>query len=603
MPSVPRYESQVRLQPIGGQKVTGDIAPEAFGGQIAQAQGRMAGVLDDAAEALQRRRDRMDETAVKQLDTEFTAFERETLYGESGYFRTQGRQAVLQSEGVEKALRDRAAELIGRTQGRQQKELLEGALNQRLASTLDGVARYRLKAEEEDYAATSNARMSTYGELAAASFIDPETQKQALATGLAELEDLAQHYGWSDDVHTAKKLEWLSGVHGAVIAQLINDDPMAAQTYYDAHLGDMDAKTRALYGARLSGAVTRRQAAVRGLAAWDGSGGNAAVAYSLVSDLPPEQRIEAEQIIDSQAARAERLDAEAREDAYISAAGMIAQGAQIAAIPPDVLAKIPDRLGSLASLASAVSAGTEPAKGGSAYLLALAQSAEDPAAFKQTDILSLAGTMHPDELAELLKAQRSMRQGAEKTPQVKGYELAWGIAAPLAAAYGADSTSRGRTKLSEIKASIMADVQARIAAGDKIDEKVAAEIVRLAFLPSASTANRPQSTQQLFAENRPGRSRVPTADALKTAAPQLWDRTTFALRVHHGSREAATNTAVAEAMAYYEATGYRAMVPYKEIPEETRKAYEDMMRRRGLQVSRADVERAYTEELLQLSRE
>lgn len=244
MPDVPTYRADsVQLQGATGARAA-NIPGDSFGGEIARGLGDVAANANQVQGVEERRADLMDVTAAKDLDTQYAAFERQTLWGDGqtpGYLQSRGRDALNARPAVEQALNDKAKALAEQATSPGAALRFRDVVAQRLQSSLGNVAQHAAEAADQDFVATSTARMTLQSSYASATYKDPATQQTQIATGLNELASLAQHQGWGPDIYAAKKLEYLSGIHGNAVAQMIDDgDARGARSYLEQHSQDID---------------------------------------------------------------------------------------------------------------------------------------------------------------------------------------------------------------------------------------------------------------------------------------------------------------------------------------------------------------------------
>lgn len=238
MPTVRAYETAVQQAPETNARLQ---AADFTVGTDAIARGgqQLGSAIADYGQA-------MDESTAKQLDTEFSAFERETLWNkDNGFYTQQGRNALTARPDVETALKSKRDELVAKAKSPGAQRLLGDVLDRRMGQSLDGIGRYS-SAQGERYAKdTSNAVIETESMNAVAYRDDPERLAMSMATVRDEIIDAGTKAGLPVELIKLNASKAASGIHKGIVDAISNDDPMEAKRYADLHRDEIDPLTMA----------------------------------------------------------------------------------------------------------------------------------------------------------------------------------------------------------------------------------------------------------------------------------------------------------------------------------------------------------------------
>lgn len=597
MPSVPVYEAdRVQLAPVTGAKVQGITNPDAFGVGIGRAMQGTGDALEKISEGLQRHDDRVLELNVKDADTAFSRWLTEHSYGTPdapGVLAKTGRAALMDADASREMAKAQVEEFAGKLKDPRVADIFRRVATRRLAAFEESVGRHVMvqgrKAEDEE----ATARISAATDLGARAYNDPALQQQAIQTVIAEANTLQKREGWTPEQRDTFVTEALSPMHAAVVHQLAGTDPKAALAYLDQNLGQMDAKTVASLRGALDQDADRQTALLTVREAYEQGG--AEVAQALIDrETDPAKVQQMQSWLDHRGAMARRAEAEAEESALDRAAAFVETGGDPDDLPLATRQAIARHMPTLRNMRQSILEGNQPTENGVDYLKALELQATDPETFKRVDVLgTYAGRVTRSELAKLLNDQKSLLSGEQPNKELnQQFNATWGVVGPLASAYL--NAVRGPQKAKregELRSFVMSEVMRRKAAGQQIDSKAMSEIAQLAMLPGVKDGlfGGPKETGKRFFEGG-----VPSPEQLKSAAPQLWDQALYALRIHTGSKEAVTPSLIAERLSAYEASGFKSLVPYKDIPPRDVARIKTMP---GVR-TKADIEAVYTHSLL-----
>lgn len=232
MPVVPLPERTLRPRTGGGLQAP-DIG--AGGRAIGQGMERLGGTLGQAAET-EDQIDTIYATArAKQLDNEYQEFERDILFGDSGFYRNENDDAVNARPTTQTAISDKIGELLGRTKDQRERQILADVLERRRQSTFTGLDRY-VQTEAKRFAITqANSRIENASEnYSLYADTDPDKAAAERATVLSEVRQLVDLEGVNDPAIIAEREEAaLSNMHSRVIAAQASGDPVKAAAYME----------------------------------------------------------------------------------------------------------------------------------------------------------------------------------------------------------------------------------------------------------------------------------------------------------------------------------------------------------------------------------
>lgn len=598
MPSVPVYEGdQVRLAPVTSAKMQGPSNPEAFGVGVGRALQQAGQQIGSVTEALAQHHERVTELNVKDADAAFSKFLTEHAYGtpdQPGVLARKGRAALTEADAARELAAKKAEEYAAKLKDPFAQRMFRSVVQRRLAAFEESVGRHVAVQAETAWQETSAARIANATDLGARGAGDPAMQRQAVTTILGEANEHQKRYGWTAEQREAWVTETLSPMHANVALTLAaNGDPAGALKYVEENAGQISAKTLTSLKADLQQDAARADALTTVRAAFE-TGGEEVAQAVIDKETDPAKVQQMQSWLDHRRGMQRREEAETEEKAIDEAAAFVEMGGDPDDLPIATRKAIARHMPTLRNMAKSRLEGTLPQENGLDYLKALELQATNPDQFKRLDILgTYAGRVTRAELAKLLNDQKAILNGDQPNKELnQQFNAAWGVVAPIASAYL--NAVRGPVKAKregELRSFVMSEVMRRKAAGQQIDSKAMAEIAQLAMLPGVKDGlfGGPREDRRRFFEGG-----TPSPAQLRAAAPQLWDQAVYALRIHSGTKEAVTPSVVAERLSAYEASGFKVLVPYKEIPP---RDVERIKKMPGVK-TKADIEAVYTHSLL-----
>lgn len=234
MPTVPKYEPNVRLAPLVQQGFSVRASGDDFGAAIGRGMGDVASGLNKAAQAAVFVKELEGEAEAKQADNAYAAWEREAMYGQNGYMNLEGQAAVAARAEFEKTAAQKRQEFGGTLTGFGSKAY-ERASTARLNSILDRTITHQASERKTWMKQASADRVATFAEDALAGYQDSALVEKNINAGLAEIRSMAALSGLDEDSVTLREEQFRSGVHKNIALRLAQTDPSAAKAYADEH--------------------------------------------------------------------------------------------------------------------------------------------------------------------------------------------------------------------------------------------------------------------------------------------------------------------------------------------------------------------------------
>lgn len=239
MPTVPKYEPNVRIAPLIQQGFSVRASGDDFGAAIGRGMGDVASGLNKAAQAAVFVKELEGEAEAKQADNGYAAWEREAMYGQNGYMNLEGQAAVAARAEFEKTAATKRQEFGSGLTGFGSKAY-ERASTARLNSILDRTITHQASERKTWMKQASADRVATFADDALASYQNPALVQKNIDAGLAEIRSMAALAGLDEDSLKLREDQFRSGVHKNVALRMAQTDPSAALEYATAHKDDFD---------------------------------------------------------------------------------------------------------------------------------------------------------------------------------------------------------------------------------------------------------------------------------------------------------------------------------------------------------------------------
>lgn len=345
MPTVPRYEPQVRARGFGGQLRSFET-PASQGAEIGSALqdlGAMGSRIGDRLFAHeQQMREREDIVAAKRAYTAADDRVRDLLHNpETGFYARRGENALKLTEEATKAL---DAVRRDATQGLSPRQVERfDALWERLrGGSLDNISRHEANEFRAVEAATSDAMVQAAIADASTNWTDPASVQRAFELGHATLIAARQTSGWSDEIYQQKREAFDSAIHTAIVRNMMTVDPTGARAYYSKHReAIIDVNGALAASLKEEGVRAASQAHADRIVALYGTGAKALAEAKKITD--PAERDATETRIRQAGADVERFRTQDERRLSHQAGEIIARGGSIDDIPAEMWTRLDPR--------------------------------------------------------------------------------------------------------------------------------------------------------------------------------------------------------------------------------------------------------------------
>ena len=246
----------------GGGYLNIDATAGQFGGSILGSLGRhaadgAAGIATSVSEHLAND----NEAVIKAADVRLGEAEQTLLFDpRNGYLNTQGQTALTHAPAVLDAYRGALDRELSQTTDDDQRQMLQGLNERRLASFTTLVERHTETERQRWYDEAGERRIAQMQADARLHWRDDAQLRRALGTARFEVRETAERKGWDASLTEAALRQHTSRVLVAAIEGAVERDPDRAQavrTRYDRHI---EAADQAALDALLVEAQTRRRA-------------------------------------------------------------------------------------------------------------------------------------------------------------------------------------------------------------------------------------------------------------------------------------------------------------------------------------------------------
>lgn len=236
MPTVPTYQDtqqHVALRPEYTEGFTVKADAEAFGSAIGKGMQGLATGMGALGEAVVQVEQLDNANAAKDAQTKLNDWQREALYGKSGFLTLTGRAAVEGRAAFEKLAEQKRAEFgKGLTPGaaRTYEETSRSSMN----TLLDSAIRHTFDQRKAWFAETSQKSIKSSAEDAVAVYNDPAKVDVEIQKGVTEIEHQGRMQGWSKEKLDQQRARYISDTTRQVALRIANDSPIKAEEYVKA---------------------------------------------------------------------------------------------------------------------------------------------------------------------------------------------------------------------------------------------------------------------------------------------------------------------------------------------------------------------------------
>ncbi len=575
MVGVPVYEpNSVQTRPLADTRISPAIPDEAFGAGVAQAVGAVGKSLDVATQTLAQHYERVDEAKVKDLDLEWSATERANLWdGDDAFYKKSGQAAVDAQDAARDRLKKAADELLAKAESPRQKQLLRQTLTQRLEAAYMQMGRFSAAQGEQAWTDASAARVADAVDMGARSYTDPAAIGVQANRIRSEVQARADRFHWTAEQQEKETVEALSQLHAGVVAQLLDADAARAKVYLETHSGEMDARTLAGLRPRVAAEAKAQAGYTEAQAIYDLKGYDGLVSAASAQKDPDKART-FYSVAATRHAAEQNIDTDRRRDAVREAYARIEKGNNPDAWPESFRAVVGEHMDTLRNAYKARLQGSQPLENGPAYLSALAMQTtpEGRRQFANLDVVATyAGSIPPKELAKLLEDQKQIANGNDPNQKANvAFNQAWVVASNIASAYG---VLKNKDRTGQLREFVMREVLQRLRLGQDVDASAAAQIAKTALIPQYHDGIFGPGQKGAFFFESEQNGNGPDPAAMRSVNPALWNQLSGMWSMHKG-QPTVSNSEVSKAAAFYEATGGRALVHYRDIPPSIRRQIE-----------------------------
>lgn len=235
MPQVPTYQQTESLRPAFRQGIDVQASPDDFGAAVGRGMQSLGQGVSNVGGALAAVKAKEDETKAKDADNAFAKATRDALYDpDTGFAYQEGKNAVDGFSGFSQRVEELRKE-YGKGLTGEAAQMYERASQARANSAIQTGMIHTGQARKQWFRSTSDARLDTFQSDAIAGYGSPTTVNKNILGGLEELKSRASDEGWDGSVLHDKSMDFVSTVRRGVVTRMIEDDPIAAEKYYQDH--------------------------------------------------------------------------------------------------------------------------------------------------------------------------------------------------------------------------------------------------------------------------------------------------------------------------------------------------------------------------------
>lgn len=228
--TVPRYEQGQVQQRVAPTPQISRAPRDAFGENVGQALGNVAGVLGEVA---QKERERMDTAAVMEAEAKLRSVQNTMLFGENGAYRTKGKDSFGLPERVLPEY-DKTRDSIAMGLRGRQKEIFEQRTMGWRPQMEGDMLRYVARESETYTANTTKAYIESAGNTALLYYNDPNKVDGEIAR--AQDAYIVGNPGEPPEATALAMRQIDSTIRKSIVDRLMTESPVAAQTYFAANM-------------------------------------------------------------------------------------------------------------------------------------------------------------------------------------------------------------------------------------------------------------------------------------------------------------------------------------------------------------------------------
>lgn len=580
MPQVPAYTpNQVRTAPVTSAKQQG-IGSTGFGGPIAEGLSALGHSAEVAQHLAVQKQDTLDEASARQLDIEFATHEREALWGENGLYRKSGQDALLARPQVEEGLRARAQELSGKAQSKQQRDMFDRVVQQRLQGALNGIERYDAEQTRAYNMTTLAASIDVNSTNAALQYADPVAQGASIATVRGNVLDqlTLQGYGHDKNIVEREMLKATSTIHAQALGAMVTGgDYGAAKDYLDKHGGDMTLGARTQVEASLKGEVDKAKVVNGSDVIFAQARGDLTLALATAAKIKdPTIRLATETRLETLATRDRNVKKLAGADTWAQVQLAIKGGMTVEEFPAPLAAALAQSgyLNDAYAFQKTVAEGRVPTKNGPTYTALQVLAYRDPQAFSKMNLDGFVDKMPHEEFTELVKVQTGQVEAWSKQFKPDVDRVMMVLGPQLSVLKGAMKGDERKLLMDKAESYALTRVRELRDKGEKLTDSDVSEIVKRGL-----TLTKEDGDRLPFLETRSGQGYA--------QSPKSYAILSGTLRHTLGREPTYTDLA----KAYEADQAGKPVVPYSKIPS-------NFLPNSRSKFSRAQVQELYNDMLM-----
>lgn len=478
MPVVRYGQRKVTTDPLAGVRKQSAETFESEGGGLARAQGETADQLgrlantvaalstQQVAEMQRKERDRADQVALLDAETQLGKWENKRLYDpQSGAFQVKGKDAMPLPEEVGGEF-DTVASALESTLNPRQREQF-APVKARRSQNLDANLRRHVFGEMQTYEAqTVAAAEENASESAVANALDPRRVGEELKRGVDAIKQSAPRLGMSPDVLEKHVNDFTTKTHVGVIGRLLtNNQTRAAKIYFEETKGEItgSALGQVEKAIEVGGQRAEAQKATDEILAAGGSLKEQRTKAKAIED--PEVRDQVTQRLEHEAAVSERESREQEEATLLNAYNIVDRSHDVTSIPPGAWANLPGNARSaLRGYATSLAKGVPIETDQQVYYMLREAATTDPDAFlNKTNLLTFKDKLSDSDFQELTRLRGDLRS-AKKPPMLDDWRKEHEVIASALTLAGLDpapkdSDTEGKRRVAQFSALVSAEAR------------------------------------------------------------------------------------------------------------------------------------------------
>jgi soluble lytic murein transglycosylase len=250
MPIVPIIDAPQVAPSLGPAQPMQSVQanPAAFGAQIGEALQGLGRVVDRAGDVAAQQAIQFqmlqNQTAVTEAQTKvFAPAERDLLFGENGYYRKQGKDAIDGVAAVTDQISQLRAQVKAGLANPAQQRMFDEAIERRQALTLDAIARHAAQENTRYQAGAARAALQGHVQDVALNWNNPDRFNLELAQGLRTVDEQNALNGVPPEVARQNRQDFISNAWAARIQAMAVTDPVGALKMTRDYAGVIDGMT------------------------------------------------------------------------------------------------------------------------------------------------------------------------------------------------------------------------------------------------------------------------------------------------------------------------------------------------------------------------